>query len=331
MTNRKIHEFLICPRCKEDLIIGESILTCKNCQSVFTQTVVLDNCYFTSFASLEFDEIQRNKSLYDASSLNVRYRNFLNWLFLTFNTDEREFRKNLFNDLGVIPGMRLLITGIGNGDDLYSLLQMFPGRQLDIYAQDISMPMCEFTISQLKKMGSSIKEINISNAAHLPYMSDYFDLVFHFGGINWMSEKKEAIHEMVRVAKDGGQIAIIDESVGTWLRDLEYGRMMINNNALWAATVPLDLLPENVNNVRLEFVLENCFYFLRFKKDSKFPNVNIDIKHIGPRGGSIRSRYFGMLEGIDPDLAAQIPNAAKANGLSVYEYLNQQLAKILYK
>ena len=331
MTNRKIHEFLICPRCKEVLIIGESILTCKKCQSVFMQTAVLDNCLFTSFASLEFDEVKRNESLYDASSLNVRYRNFLNWLFLTFNEDESEFRKNLFLNLGVVPGMRVLITGIGNGDDLYCLLQMFPGRQLEIYAQDISMSMCEFTISQLKSLGLSIKEINVSNAAHLPYKSDYFDLVFHLGGINWMSEKKEAIHEMVRVAKDGGQIAIIDESVGTWLRDLEYGRMMINNNALWIANVPLDLLPVNVNNVRLEYVLENCFYFLRFKKDSKFPNVNIDVKHIGPRGGSIRSRYFGMLEGIDPDLAAQIPNAANANGLSVYEWLNQQFAKIFYK
>jgi hypothetical protein len=119
MTNLKIHEFLICPRCKEDLITGESILTCKKCQSVFTQTFVLDKCEFTSFASLEFDKIHRNESLYDASSLNVRYRNFLNWLFLTFNTDESDFRENLFVDLGVIPGMRVLITGIGNGDDLY--------------------------------------------------------------------------------------------------------------------------------------------------------------------------------------------------------------------
>ena len=329
MTNHTIHDFLICPRCQADLIIGESNLTCKNCQTEFSQSVVLDNCSFTSFAPLELEEVRRNESLYDASSLNIRYRNFLNWLFLTFNTDESEFRKKLFFDLDLTPGMRVLITGIGNGDDLYSLLQMFPGKQLEIYAQDISFPMCEFTISQLKTMGSSIKEINISNAAYLPYMSDYFDLVFHFGGINWMSEKKEAIHEMVRVAKDGGQVAIIDESVGTWLRDQEYGRMMINNNALWAASVPLDLLPVNVNNVELKYVLENCFYFLKFKKDSRFPNVNIDVKHIGPRGGSIRSRYFGMLEGIDPDLAAQVPKAASGNGMSVSEWLNQQLAKIL--
>jgi ubiquinone/menaquinone biosynthesis C-methylase UbiE len=255
----------------------------------------------------------------------------LNWLFATFRTDEQEFRANIFSELKFESGMRVLITGIGNGDDLYSLLRIFPSDQIEIYAQDISLTMCEFTIEQLKKSGLNIKELNVSNAAHLPYVSDYFDLVFHFGGINWMSEKQSAIHEMVRVAKDGGQIAIIDESVATWLRNTEFGRMMINNNSLWIANTPLDLLPLNVNKVELKYVLENCFYFLKFEKDNNFPNVDIDVKHIGPRGGSIRTRYFGVVEGIDPAFATQIPEVAKSLGLSAHDWLNQEISRLLEK
>jgi ubiquinone/menaquinone biosynthesis C-methylase UbiE len=320
MRTLEYHTFLICPRCKSNLIVGESRLSCESCGSGFDTTVVLGDCLFTSFAQVEQFEIAKNESFYDASSLNSRYRNFLNWLFLTFKTDEDTFRESLFSELNITPGMRILITGIGNGDDLYSLLKMFPEDQLEIYAQDISLQMCQFTITNLKDAGLKIKEINVSNASYLPYFNDYFDVVFHFGGINWMSEKKLAIDEMVRVAKNSGQIAIIDESVGSWLRDTDYGIMMINNNSLWAAKVPIDLLPINVNHVQLKFILENCFYLLKFQKDNQFPSVDIDVKHIGPRGGSIRSRFLDFKEGVDRSLGEPTTEDSKLSDLLLNEH-----------
>lgn len=60
---------------------------------------------------------------------------------------------------------------------------------------------------------------------------------------------------------------------------------MIKNNPLWDAVVPMDVLPTNINKVRLEYVLENCFYYLSFIKDPQFPNVDLDVPHIDPRGG----------------------------------------------
>jgi ubiquinone/menaquinone biosynthesis C-methylase UbiE len=280
---------------------------------------------FTSFASLEGDEILLNESLYDAKTLNERYQNFLNWLFATMKVEESTFRKRVFEDLQITPNMNILITSVGNGDDIINLVHLFPNTNLNIFAQDISAAMCEFTLIRLRDLGIEIRELNISNIASLPYKSNYFDVVFHFGGINWISNKVKAIAEMVRVSKDYGQIGIVDESVGTWLRKSDFGKAMIKNNSLWSAEVPLDVLPPNINKVRLEYVLENCFYFLSFIKDPQFPNVDLDVQHIGPRGGSIRTRYYGSLEGVEPGLAERARNKARIEGVSEVEWLEKCL------
>jgi SAM-dependent methyltransferase len=276
---------------------------------------------FTSFAEVESDEINKNLSLYDANELNQRYQNFLNWLFKTFKTDELSFRKGIFTEPEVKEKMKILITSVGNGDDIISLTDIFPPNSLEIYSQDINSAMCEFTMNRLLNMGIRIKEMNVSNISRLPYKSDFFDLVFHFGGINWITDKQNGINEMVRVCKNYGRVGIVDESVGEWLRDHEYGKMMIENNALWGAKVPLDLLPANVNKVRIAYILENCFYFLSFIKDPRFPNVDLNIKHLGPRGGSIRKRYFGRLEGISPELLEEIRLVAAREKMSISDWL----------
>jgi SAM-dependent methyltransferase len=216
---------------------------------------------------------------------------------------------------------------VGNGDDILSLIELFPNKNLEIYAQDLSPTMCEFTNARLKNKGIKIKELNVSNLSRLPYTSNFFDLVFHFGGINWIQNKKSAISEMVRVAKDFGQVGIIDESVGSWLRNHEYGKMMINNNSLWCAELPLSELPTNVNQVSLDYVLENCFYFLRFIKDPNFPNFNPNVEHIGPRGGTINTRYLGKLEGINPEIALLVKEVALKKGLSQSQLIEQLIRK----
>jgi ubiquinone/menaquinone biosynthesis C-methylase UbiE len=292
---------------------------------VFPHSQNSEGFEFTSFAALEGDEILLNESLYDAKTLNERYQNFLNWLFATMRVEESTFRKSIFEDLQITSDMNILITSVGNGDDIINLVDMFPNTNLNIYAQDISAAMCDFTLIRLRDLGIEIRELNISNIASLPYKSNYFDVVFHFGGINWISNKVKALAEMVRVCKNYGQIGIVDESVGTWLRKSDFGKAMIKNNSLWSAEVPLDVLPPNINKVRLEYVLENCFYFLSFIKDPQFPNVDLDVQHIGPRGGSIRTRYFGNLEGVEPGLAELVRNKARFEGVSEVEWLEKCL------
>ena len=329
MSTTQIHNFLVCPSCKLSLKIQfeSSGLNCPNCSLLFPTQKVFGGCEFTSFAKIAVDEIKENEIKYATNNLNERYRNFLNWLFKTFKVDEKTFRRNMFQKLSITENMNVLITSVGNGDDIISLKSMFSNLELNIYAQDISETMCDFTLLRLKNENIHIKDINISDLARLPYKSDFFDIVFHFGGINWIKNKSAALSEMVRVSKNFGQIAIADESVGPWLRTSLFGKMMIENNSLWSAEVPLDALPTNINQVKLEYILENCFYFLTFIKDSKFPNVDLDVRHIGPRGGSIRTRFFGKIEGIDPLLAEAVRRKATTIGMSEVDYLEMVLRK----
>ena len=49
-------------------------------------------------------------------------------------------------------------------------------------------------------------------AEHLPFRSESFDCVFHVGGINFFNDKGRALRELVRVAKPGVKIVVVDET-----------------------------------------------------------------------------------------------------------------------
>jgi len=164
-------------------------------------------------------------------------------------------------------------------------------------------------------------ELSVSNACRLPYGDERFDVVFHFGGINYFTGRAEAISEMARVVRPSGKVMIIDEGVAPWLTDTDYGRMMVNNNSLWSASPPLKELPFNAVDVSLTWLLENCFYLLEFSKDLGFPHVDLDVEHLGQRGGSIRTRHSGQLEGVPPDVRQKARAQALAHRMSDSNYL----------
>jgi len=272
------------------------------------------------FDVAEEREVSVNERLYVGDSLNVKYSNFLDWLFRTFRTSEVEFRKSIFERMSLAHGAEVLVTGCGNGDDLLVLSDLFGDLDLRLHGQDISNTMVTHSAGRLED-SRQVVELNVSNASHLPYGEEQFDVVFHFGGINYFSERAAAISEMTRVVRPAGKVVIIDEGLAPWLRDTEYGRMMLNNNSLWSAQPPLRELPLNAVDVCLSWVLANCFYLLEFSKDPEFPNVDLDVVHVGQRGGSIRTRYHGQLEGVAPHLRDMARRQAVSRGMSDSEYL----------
>ncbi len=230
-----------------------------------------------------------------AASVQI-YKNFLGWLFETFNEDQASFRKGLLERAGIKPGDRVLVTGCGLGDDIPPLLEVMRS-QGEVYAQDLSAEMvlgasCEVMPSHAD---ATIK-LSISNASQLPFADRFFDAAYHFGGINLFDDIKLAIHEMERVVKIGGRVVFGDEGVAPWLRQTAYGRMAINNNKLWQSESPIALLPEKVVDVELSWVLGNCFYVISFEVSDSGPYMNPDVPHKGPRGGSMRTRYQEILD-----------------------------------
>jgi ubiquinone/menaquinone biosynthesis C-methylase UbiE len=253
--------------------------------------------------------------------------NSFRWVFQTFETDESTLRKNLTSRLNLSKGQTILVTGAGSGNDLPFIAEKLE-EQGTIYAQDISKQML---ISGVEKFINGPNPLNVniffsvSDATNLPFMDNFFDAAYHFGGLNLFPDIQKGIFEMNRVVKPLGQVLICDEGLAPWLKETELGKMLIKNNPLYAYEAPLPLLPENAKSVKLTWELCHCFYVIEFTVSDTPIAINIDVPHMGKRGGSIRSRYLGQLEGVEPTLRDKVYAAAERQGISRVEYLERLL------
>lgn len=259
--------------------------------------------------------------------------NALRWVFSTFGTTEDDLRKRLVGRLRLEKGARVLVTGAGAGNDLPYLVAALSGEG-EIYAQDIAkeMLLAGEARHRAELRGSGVRlEFSVSDAMSLPFADASFDAAYHFGGINLFPDIARGIAEMNRVVRPGGRIVIGDEGIAPWLKDTELGRMLINNNALYAYEPPLAALPGTAREVNLSWELCNCFYVIDYSVSDQPLPVDIDIPHVGKRGGTIRSRYLGRLEGVSPDLRDQIYAEAERLGESRVAYLESVLRAALGK
>jgi SAM-dependent methyltransferase len=276
-------------------------------------TKVVD--FVEPFANDDYD--RANLEMYNSVHSTEIYRNFLTWLFSTFDLAEQPFRQELLAHLDLKKGMKALITGCGLGDDI-EIVGSFVGPTGEIHAQDISKAM---VLEAATKNVHPNTLFTISNATILPYASRYFDAVFHFGGINLFGDTKKAIAELERVCKIGGKVVFGDEGIATHLRNTEYAKIAITNNQLWSTEPPLDRLPTNAVDIQLNYILGNCFYVISFTPNDGFPHMNLDVPHKGLRGGTARTRYYGQLEGVTPETRKKIYAKAKELNVSVHSLL----------
>ncbi len=276
-----------------------------------------------------FSKEEDSTNEYARSGAAEVHDNALRWVFATFMTDEPTLRTRLVARLQLTPGQKVLVTGAGAGNDLPYLARDLQGSG-EIHAQDIAAQMLLKAME--RHQGDLVREgvdsfFSLSDAMNLPYADGYFDAAYHFGGVNLFPDIRQGISEMARVVRPGGRIVIGDEGVAPWLRDTELGKMLIRNNPLYASEVPLALLPSSARDVSLTWELGNCFFVIAFRTSSETPPIDIDVPHVGIRGGSIRTRYFGQLEGIDPALRDRINAEAERSGLSRVEFLERLLRR----
>lgn len=266
---------------------------CPNCKKILKRCEKEKNCYFTILKNNIpcFTKKKTSKvTNYEVKQSNIFYKNFLNWLFKTFNTNEKEFRKKLFQDIKLKNNQKILITGVGNGDDLKFVLNNFKKLNLKIYAQDLSFSLL---LNCFKKFNQKNIFYNISDAKLLPFKDNFFDHIFHFGGINLFGNYRKSIKEMERVVKTGGSITYGDEGIAVWLRNTIYSKMLINNNKLWKFKLNLKHLSLNAKDVKMQYLLGNCFYLINYIYEPNYQKkFNYEIILKSPRGGSILSRYI---------------------------------------
>jgi ubiquinone/menaquinone biosynthesis C-methylase UbiE len=273
---------------------------------------------------------QETQAEYDATA-EQKYDAAVDWLFRSFYENEDDVREQMIDLLRLTPDAKVLEIGSGTGRDSFRIARKLC-EQGEFFVQDLSEQMVLKTRDRLeaesRRLGLTPKiHYFVSTARFLPFPDGFFDAVFHFGGFNNFTDPKKTLAEITRIVKQGGRVVFGDESLPPWLRGTEFGEMIVTNNPLFKHTVPLECLPLNAREVTLRWVLGGCFYLIDFKVGDGPPPVDIDLPHKGWRGGTIRTRYYGRLEGVTPEAREMAIEAAKAQGVSVHEWLDSLVRK----
>ncbi len=207
----------------------------------------------------------------DVVGLNLKYQRFYDivarwydwvaWVYKIFNKKVMTLRQELFKDLAIKPGMRVLETSIGTGYNI----TMFT-KDAEYYGIDISMGMLRVCQRQNKKWGYKL-HLAQANAEELPLKDESFDVVFHVGGINFFNDVPKAINEMIRVAKPGAQILICDETQEHVVKS--YQRIPFVSRFFKEAkpvVVPMEFIPKNMSDVKLAYAWDGRMYVITFTK-----------------------------------------------------------------
>jgi len=259
----------------------------------------------------------KNFNEFSATNAEELHRNAMAWLHSTHETTEESLRTRLISEIPAVRkagALKVLVTSCGEGNDLPFLFRRFPDAVF--YIQDVSEQMLTAAIKKTIEYEGAIKKFFwLGDACHLPFQDQTFDVVYHFGGLNLFTSPAEGVSEMHRVAKNDGVVLFGDEGIAPFLRQSEIGRALIKNNPLYDSSPPLSSIPEYVDDFKLQYIFHNCFYLVTYRKIENH-NINIDVPHEGYRGGSIRTRFYGQLEGIDPKLRDALYDAAKSLRMS---------------
>ncbi len=208
----------------------------------------------------------------DVSGLNKRYQalydrfapfyDLSTWAYSRWKGLSVEARlREYLGELEVKDGNRVLEVSVGTGRNL----QFLPHGAC-YYGLDLSWGM----LKQCRRNAAKWKldvTLFMGIAESLPFKDESFDMVFHFGGINFFNDRAAAIREMIRVARPGTKFVIGDENEELASR---YENLPVTGgfygNRKQAIAAPLDLLPAEVQEVRVKDIAGGDLYCLTFRK-----------------------------------------------------------------
>lgn len=244
--------------------------------------------------------------------------------FETFYQKEEDVRNQLISKLNLErKNIKVLELNAGTGRDTVLIKQKL-STDSKLYAQDISLDMLK--ILKLKEKDIFLTQ---SNGEALPYKSDSFDAIYSFGGVGMeiYSDIRGQMQEICRVAKKGAKVVIGGIGMAEWLCESEFGKILINHNAHYKNHFDLAMLPVEVRNVNMSWILNGAGFCLEFEVGEGEPEADFDFDIPGVRGGTLRTRYYGKLEGVSPETKRVIYEAREKLGISMYDFLNEVLQK----
>ncbi len=259
------------------------------------------------------------QSFYDNRAKD--YDENLHLTFKTHSEDEEKVRNSFIDSLELTSSSKVLEVACGTGRDSEIISQRL-GVGGRLCLQDIAQNMLERCQTRLTEY-SVPKSFCLSNACFLPYPDNTFDALYSFGGLGEFSDIKGSLAEMVRVCKVGAKIVVGDESMPPWLHHTEFAKILITTNKQFLAEVPLKDIPVEARGVCLRWVIGGVFYLIDFRVGEGEPTGDFDFEIPGVRGGTLRTRYEGQLEGITPEAKRLAYLAREKRNVSMHKWLDE--------
>jgi len=184
---------------------------------------------------------------------------FYSWLK---GSSEKKIKMKYLEQLQVKPGDKVLEVAVGSADNL-----LYLPRNASYSGLDISFGMLTMAKRHLRKWGIQAG-LYQGEAEHLPFAEHSFDVVFHVGGISLFNNSQRAIHEMIRVAKPGGQVMIVDDNEVTQVRSYHKNPFSPATATLTDEdqSAPVKLLPNGMRNIEVRYYFDSMLYCLTFRK-----------------------------------------------------------------
>jgi ubiquinone/menaquinone biosynthesis C-methylase UbiE/uncharacterized protein YbaR (Trm112 family) len=259
---------LSCPSCHGELILR---VTSGN-GMIETGSLDCPTCQKTYLIQQGIAQFIKEDELIGLNKHFARLYDWFSWIYWAFSkigfvllgTTESRARHEILDRLEP-KGGRVLEVSVGPGVNLPFLLTSPAVGEM--YGLDIS-------IGQLHRCNSLVRrkswpvDLFLGNGEELPFKDKSFESVFHIGGINFFSNKKKAIDEMIRVAKPGTKIIICDENEKGARQYEKFlpGFKRAFEGEREKVSAPINLVPSNMLDVRLEDVWQGFMYCLEFRK-----------------------------------------------------------------
>jgi ubiquinone/menaquinone biosynthesis C-methylase UbiE len=209
--------------------------------------------------------------LQEVSGPNRKYQTMYDRLAPGYDFAERLYywisrkpdrRLEFIPELEIPAGARVLEVSVGTGANL-----RFLRKDIEFFGLDLSWGMLHKCRRNLKRWRRDAHLFH-GEGERLPFRGAVFDCVYHVGGINFFSDKARAITEMIRVAKPGTKIVIVDETEKVVRQ--QYRKNPLTRRfyagAEKSASAPVELVPAGMREIQSRLITAGNEYCLTFRK-----------------------------------------------------------------
>jgi ubiquinone/menaquinone biosynthesis C-methylase UbiE len=122
------------------------------------------------------------------------------------------YKRRINELLEILPGQRILDVGCGTGDDAAAMARQVGSGQV------VGVDASQLMVAEAQKRAASWQlpiEFQIADAMQLPFGDNSFDGCRCDRSFMHIPDPKQALAEMLRVAKPGGRIVVYEVDFGT--------------------------------------------------------------------------------------------------------------------